>query len=206
MRDNPKSREARKSQPTQAWQRLAGGPDRQNCGQSRQTPPFAHNVMDIEQFRAGDSESAAWQIVWPSEPGRLSFSIPTAMRKAGSPIKSAGVCFGSTSCQVRLRLKALRRDLHFSRTGMRVRVCVLRGTGVPGKALHLFDGLLRMMRRLRTCFFEAMARSARIAKSSMRWYSMAGIMATSTLPLHNCSAHCEGHVKDKSYLPRSGRL
>ncbi len=63
-----------------------------------------------------------------------------------------------------------------------------------------------MISRLRTCFFDAMAMSGRITKSGMRWYSMAGMIATSAWPVRNCSAHCEGTVKDKSYLPRSGPL
>src|SRR5438046_7318894 len=40
----------------------------------------------------------------------------------------------------------------------------------------------------------------------MRGYSMAGMMATSARPERKSSAHCEGTVKDKSYLPRSGPL
>src|SRR5213080_5432532 len=35
---------------------------------------------------------------------------------------------------------------------------------------------------------------------------MAGMMATSARPERKSSAHCEGTVKDKSYLPRSGPL
>src|SRR5260370_22365526 len=67
-------------------------------------------------------------------------------------------------------------------------------------------GIFARISRLRTCFFEAMAMSGKITKSSMRWYSMAGIIATSAVPVRNCSAHCDGTVNDKSYLPRSGPL
>ena len=38
----------------------------------------------------------------------------------------------------------------------------------------------------------------------MRGYSMAGMMATSAAPERRASAHCEGTVKERSYLPRSG--
>jgi len=40
----------------------------------------------------------------------------------------------------------------------------------------------------------------------MRWYSMAGMMATSARPARKSSAHCEGTVNDSSYLPWSGPL
>src|SRR6266700_6545673 len=67
-------------------------------------------------------------------------------------------------------------------------------------------GIFARISRLRTCLFEAMAMSGRITKSSMRWYSMAGMIATSALPVRNCSAHWDGTVNDKSYLPRRGPL
>jgi len=38
----------------------------------------------------------------------------------------------------------------------------------------------------------------------MRWYSMAGMMAMSAAPVRSSSAHCEGTVKERSYLPCSG--
>ena len=40
----------------------------------------------------------------------------------------------------------------------------------------------------------------------MRWYSMAGMMAMSTALVRRASAHCDGTVKDKSYLPLRGPL
>ena len=89
---------------------------------------------------------------------------------------------------------------------MRVSVCVLREPASRAKLFTCSMGFFAMMSRLRTCFFEAMAMSVRIAKSLMRWYSMAGMMATSARPERKSSAHCEGTVKDKSYLPRSGAL
>src|SRR4029077_7551611 len=67
-------------------------------------------------------------------------------------------------------------------------------------------GFFETRRRLRTIFLEAMERSGKISRSGMRAYSMAGIMAMSALPERNSSAHCEGTVKDRSYLPRSGPL
>src|SRR6185437_10056014 len=52
--------------------------------------------------------------------------------------------------------------------------------------------------------FAATDIPGKITIPSMRWYSMAGIMATSTSPRRKASAHCEGTVNDKSYLPASG--
>ena len=40
----------------------------------------------------------------------------------------------------------------------------------------------------------------------MRWYSMAGMMAMSTALVRKASAHWDGNVKDRSYLPLSGPL
>src|SRR6266849_9546771 len=51
-----------------------------------------------------------------------------------------------------------------------------------------------------------MAMSGKIASPGMRWYSMAGMMATSARPQRKSSAHCEGTVKERSYLPWSGPL
>src|ERR1700719_4817524 len=65
-------------------------------------------------------------------------------------------------------------------------------------------GFLETSRRLRTDFFEAIERSGRITRSGMRWYSMAGIIATSAAPERSASAHWDGTVQESSYLPRSG--
>src|ERR1700722_1699439 len=65
-------------------------------------------------------------------------------------------------------------------------------------------GFLETSRRLRTDFFEAIERSGRITRSGMRWYSMAGIIATSAAPERSASAHWDGTVKESSYFPRSG--
>src|SRR5207245_5024324 len=89
---------------------------------------------------------------------------------------------------------------------MRVSVCVLHELASNAKRLTCSMGFLAMISRLRTCFFEAMAMSGRITRSSMRWYSMAGMIATAAEPLRSSSEHREGTVKDKSYLPRSGPL
>src|SRR5262249_45954357 len=63
-------------------------------------------------------------------------------------------------------------------------------------------GSLEISRRLRTRCFDAMDRLGRIVRPSMRWYSMAGRMAVSRV--RSSSAHCEGTVKERSYLPCSG--
>src|SRR5580704_12252139 len=65
-------------------------------------------------------------------------------------------------------------------------------------------GFLETRSRLRTDFFEAMERFGRITRSGMRWYSMAGIIATSAAPERSASAHCDGTVKESSYFPRKG--
>src|SRR5260221_9164949 len=65
-------------------------------------------------------------------------------------------------------------------------------------------GLLETSSRLRTDFFEAIERFGRITRSGMRWYSMAGMMATSTAPERSASAHRDGTVKESSYFPRNG--
>src|SRR5579863_3624350 len=65
-------------------------------------------------------------------------------------------------------------------------------------------GFLETSRRLRTDFLEAIERLGRITRSGMRWYSMAGIIATSAAPERSASAHWDGTVKESSYFPRSG--
>src|ERR1700676_5558016 len=65
-------------------------------------------------------------------------------------------------------------------------------------------GFLETSSRLRTDFFEAMERFGRITRSGIRWYSMAGMIATSTAPERSASAHWDGTVNESSYLPRSG--
>src|SRR5580692_9908193 len=65
-------------------------------------------------------------------------------------------------------------------------------------------GFLETRSRLRTDFFEAMERFVRITRSGMRWYSMAGIIATSAAPERKASAHWDGTVKESSYFPRKG--
>src|SRR5258708_5110760 len=68
------------------------------------------------------------------------------------------------------------------------------------------SGTLETSRRLRTRVFEAMAMSGRMTRSSMRWYSMAGMIAMSAALVRRASAHCDGNVKERSYLPFSGPL
>ena len=69
-------------------------------------------------------------------------------------------------------------------------------------------GTLLMTRRLRTRSLEAMARLGRMVSGmpwlTMRGYSIAGMMATSAAPRRRASAHCEGTVKERSYLFWSG--
>src|SRR5258708_28750707 len=49
-----------------------------------------------------------------------------------------------------------------------------------------------------------MERFGKITRSGMRWYSIAGIIATSAAPERNASAHCDGTVNESAYFPRSG--
>src|SRR6266403_3585129 len=69
---------------------------------------------------------AAWHMVWPSAPGQLSFSIPTAIRNAGSPIRSAASACSSIEVKSGGDSKNCGAILHFSAHRIRVRVCVLR--------------------------------------------------------------------------------
>ena len=57
---------------------------------------------------------------------------------------------------------------------------------------------------LRTSPFAATAIPGSATTFSIRWYSIAGMMATSTSPRRNASAHCDGTVNERSYLPASG--
>src|SRR4029077_6119579 len=65
-------------------------------------------------------------------------------------------------------------------------------------------GFLATTRMLRTSPFAATAIPGRATMFSMRWYSMAGMMAMSAAPRRRASAHCEGTVKERSYLSASG--
>src|SRR6266478_6557133 len=145
-------------------------------------------------------------MVWPSAPGQLSFSIPTAIRKAGSPIRSAASAWFNIALKSGADSKNCGAIFHFSAHRRRVMVCVLREPASKAKVFACSMGFFAMMSRLRTCFFEAMAMPGKITKSSMRWYSIAGMMATSARRDRKSSAHCEGTVNDKSYLPRRGPL
>src|SRR5882724_2895582 len=60
-------------------------------------------------------------------------------------------------------------------------------------------GDLETMSRLRTRSLEAMERSGRITRFGMRWYSMAGMMATSAAPVRSSSAHCDGTVRETTH-------
>src|ERR1700731_3878573 len=165
-------------------------PDRQDGWQSRQTPPFTYHVVDVEQFRAGNSE-----------PGRGAYRLAF---RAGPTIFFNPHGYSQSRITNQERRVCLLQ--HRTQVGRRFRDCVLRELRSSAKLFTCSMGFFAMISRLRTCFFEAMAMSGRITRSSMRWYSMAGIIAMSALPVRNCSAHCEGTVNDKSYLPRSGPL
>src|SRR5277367_1146002 len=65
-------------------------------------------------------------------------------------------------------------------------------------------GFFETTRMLRTSPFAATAIPGSATTFSVRWYSIEGMIATSAAPLRNASAHCDGHVNDKSYLPASG--
>src|SRR5229473_7812404 len=132
--------------------------------------------------------------------------MPTAIRRAGSPIRRAASACSNMAFKSGGASKNCGPIFHFSAHKMRVKVCVLHELRSRANLFTCSMGFLAMISRLRTCFFDAMAMSGKITKSSMRWYSMAGIIATSAWPVRNCSAHCEGTVKDKSYLPHSGPL
>src|SRR5580704_12222177 len=65
-------------------------------------------------------------------------------------------------------------------------------------------GFLETTRMLRTSPFAATDIPANATTFSMRWYSIEGMIATSAAPVRRASAHCDGQVNDKSYLPASG--
>src|SRR5258706_8279 len=84
-----------------------------------------------------------------------------------------------------------------------VRAWVLRELGSRAMRRAWRMGTLLRRRRLRTLSLEAMARSGRMVSGmpwlTMRWYSIAGMMAMSAAPVRRASAHCEGTVKERSY-------
>src|SRR5260370_885393 len=63
---------------------------------------------------------------------------------------------------------------------------------------------LETISRLRTRSLEAMERSGRMTRFGMRCSSMAGMIATSAAPARRASAHSDGTVNERSYLPCSG--
>src|SRR5882724_1511010 len=85
-----------------------------------------------------------------------------------------------------------------------VRACVVRELLSSAMLRASRIGDLETIIRLRTRSFEAMERSGRMTRFGIRRYSMAGMMATSAAPTRNSSAHCDGTVKVRSYLPCKG--
>src|SRR5215467_1200764 len=148
----------------------------------------------------------AWHTVWPGAPAQLSFSIPSEMRSAGSPMSSAASALRSISGKSGSTSAKSGATRHLSAHRMRVSACVLRELLSSAKVSTCSIGFFATSSRLRTWFLEAIAMSGRIANPGMRWYSIAGMIATSARPARKSSAHCEGTVKDNSYLPRSGPL
>src|SRR5260370_1310453 len=69
-------------------------------------------------------------------------------------------------------------------------------------------GCLRLGRSARTAGCRGggcgVARDGRMVGPGIRWYSMAGMMATWAARVRRASGHCEGRVKERSYLPRKG--
>ena len=90
------------------------------------------------------------------------------------------------------------------RQRIRARPTELREFVSSAKLLAISIGILETTRRLRTSFFEAMAIPGKATTSSMRWYSMDGMMPISARPARKSSAHCEGTANKSSYLPASG--
>jgi len=70
-------------------------------------------------------------------------------------------------CQIGAGFKKTRRDLPFFSAQDARQCLVLRNFG-PARSASLVDRFFETMSRLRTCFFDAMAISGRITRSSMR--------------------------------------
>src|SRR6266404_4197258 len=85
-----------------------------------------------------------------------------------------------------------------------VRAWVLRELGARAMRRAWRMGTLLRRRRLRTLSLEAMARSGRMVSGmpwlTMRWYSIAGMMARLAAPVRRASAHRDGTVKENSYF------
>ena len=67
-------------------------------------------------------------------------------------------------------------------------------------------GALLKSSTLFTLSFEAMETPPTISASSIRWYSIEGMMPTSAWPLRTAPAHNAGVVKSRSNLPRCSPL
>src|SRR5271169_6773704 len=87
---------------------------------------------------------------------------------------------------------------------IRTSACELRELASNAMRCARWIGFLETTRMLRTSPFAATAIPGSATTFSMRWYSIEGMIATSAAPVRNASAHCDGHVNDKSYFPASG--
>src|ERR1700682_2823323 len=87
---------------------------------------------------------------------------------------------------------------------IRVNACVLRELRSRAMVCTASIGLRDTISRLRTRLLAAIARFGKTTRPSMRWSSIAGMMATSARRSRKSSAHCEGIVNDSSYLPFRG--
>src|SRR5450631_1074931 len=149
---------------------------------------------------------AAEQICSPASPRRVPDSVARLRRRAGSPMSRAA----SARTSMEGRSGGISRNsgaiFHFCWQRILVRTWVLRELLSSAMLRAFSSGTLETRSRLRTRVLLAMARSGRMTRSSMRWYSMAGMMATSAAPVRRASAHCDGTVKERSYLPLRGPL
>src|SRR6266446_2296267 len=144
----------------------------------------------------------------PSGPRVTLFSAAMAMRNAASPMMRAAS--ESASMATGLGSASKNSGALCQRWAARIltSACVLRELRSSAMRRARRMGTLLRSRRLRTRSLEAMARPGRMVRPmfwpTMRWYSMAGMIATSTAPVRRASAHCDGTVEERSYVLRRG--
>jgi hypothetical protein len=125
-------------------------------------------------------------------------------RSAGSPITSAASARASILSGSGGMSMNSGSIFQWRRLRIRARPTELREFVSSAKLSAISIGTFDTTKRLRTSCLDAIAIPGNATTSSMRWYSMDGMMPTSARPARKSSAHCEGTANDRSYLPASG--
>src|SRR3984885_10487366 len=147
---------------------------------------------------------AAEQICSPASPRRVHDSVANLRRRAGSPISSAASARRSMLGRSGGISKNSGAIFHFCWQRILVSAWVLRELLSSAIRRAFSSGSFETSSKLRTLVLLAIARSGRMTRSSMRWYSMAGMMAMSAALLRRASAQRDGTVNERSYLPLRG--